>query len=118
MKGGTLQHESGWVTARKKVFRNRVPQWDSYSKGKKSVDAKVASIFIFYFPDRCKAKDLFDVFRCLGEIYEALIAPRRDMFGNRFSFARFTEVEDVTLLAVKLDNILFDGKRFTPMSPV
>ncbi|XP_058733620.1 uncharacterized protein LOC131605259 [Vicia villosa] len=59
---------------------------------------------------KCKSKDLFEILDCIREISEVSITPRRDNLGTRFGFAKFTEVEDSRLLAVKLDNILFNGK--------
>lgn len=38
------------------------------------------------------------------------ISPRRNKFGKRFRFARFTEVEDGRSLAICLDNILVNGR--------
>ncbi|XP_058725718.1 uncharacterized protein LOC131597013 [Vicia villosa] len=57
----------------------------------------------------CEARDLFQVFGCIGEISEVAISPRRNKVGKRFGFARFAEVSDVRLLAVKVDNVIFDG---------
>lgn len=40
-----------------------------------------------------------------------MIPPKLNKFGKRYGFARFTEVEDARLLAVRLDNIVIDEKK-------
>lgn len=44
-------------------------------------------------------------------MWEVAIAPRRNIFGKHFAFARFTYVADDRLLAVCLDNIMINGKK-------
>lgn len=72
-----------------------------------------------------KANELFELFSCNGNIVEVAISLRRNRFGKRFGFARFSEVESLRLLAVKLDNIQILGKkihanlpRFDRRSPI
>lgn len=40
---------------------------------------------------------------------EVRIPPKRNKVGKRFDLARFVEVEDIRLFAVKLDNIFIDN---------
>lgn len=44
-------------------------------------------------------------------MFEIAIAPRRNKFGRKFGFARFIKVEEVRLLAVKVDNVIIEGKK-------
>lgn len=57
------------------------------------------------------AADIFGVFDYIGNVFEVMISPRRDKWGKRFIFARFTDVEDQRLLGVKLDNVMFYGRK-------
>ncbi|XP_058782131.1 uncharacterized protein LOC131656419 [Vicia villosa] len=109
MAGNDSSLEGKWHNVRKKHFRSWVPTWDVFTKGKAKQGAKLESIFVSHFPVRCEAKDLFQVFGCIGEIVEVAISPRRNKAGKRFGFARFAEVSDARLLAVKVDNVMFDG---------
>lgn len=61
--------------------------------------------------DRIRAKDIFDLAGCHGEVVEVENSPRRSRMGKRSSFARFVNMEDGRMLAVRLDNILIDGKK-------
>lgn len=57
------------------------------------------------------ARDFFELFWCIGEVVEHSITHRKNKIGKKFGFARFKEVVDMRLLAVKLDNIIVDGKK-------
>ncbi|XP_058784296.1 uncharacterized protein LOC131659072 [Vicia villosa] len=61
--------------------------------------------------------DIFNLFGCVGEILEVVIPPWRNKFGKRFGFARFKEVKDERMLAVKLDNIQIDGRKIHANQP-
>ncbi|XP_058747156.1 uncharacterized protein LOC131620160 [Vicia villosa] len=77
-------------------------------------EGKIAFVTSFYdseFPDTYCARDLFQLFGCEGTVAEVFISPKRNGIGKRFGFARFSEVEDGRLLAVRLDNILILGKK-------
>lgn len=47
----------------------------------------------------------------MGEIDEVVISPRRDKRGRRFGFVRFMNVKDEDPLAIKLDNIVLEGRK-------
>lgn len=42
---------------------------------------------------------------------EIVIPSKRNKFEKRFGFARFQEVGDERVFAVKLDNVLIDGRK-------
>lgn len=54
---------------------------------------------------------MYNVFKEFGDINEVVITPRRDKRGKRFKFARFNNVENERMLAVKLDNIVIGTKK-------
>ncbi|XP_058763176.1 uncharacterized protein LOC131636584 [Vicia villosa] len=81
------------------------------------VGEKISSFYFSEFPDRCRAVDIFKLFGCVGEIVEVVIPPRCNRFGKRFGFARFKEVKDERMLAVKLDNIQIDGRKIHANQP-
>ncbi|CAL5213237.1 unnamed protein product [Lathyrus oleraceus] len=58
-----------------------------------------------------KAAQIFDLFVVHGTLKEVVIPPKRNKFGKRFDFARFSSVEDCTLLVVKLDNFFIDSNK-------
>lgn len=68
-------------------------------------------------PDKVKVVDIYDIFGCNGDIVEVNIAPYRNKLGRRFGFARFNRVEDVRMLAVRLHNIVIDGKKIHANPP-
>lgn len=68
-------------------------------------------LFSSEYPERIRAIDIFQLFGCIGDVVEMVIPPRRNKLGKRFGFGRFKGVDDVRLLAVKLDNILIDDKK-------
>lgn len=71
----------------------------------------VTSFFVSEFPDFYSAKNLFDLFGCSGNVVEVAISPRRNKFGKRSGFERFIDVDDGRLLAIRLDNIVIEGKK-------
>ncbi|XP_058751484.1 uncharacterized protein LOC131624544 [Vicia villosa] len=68
-------------------------------------------MYVSEFPEESTAKHLFELFGCIGSVVEVAISPRRNSFGKRSGFARFVEVRDGRLLAVRLDNIIIAGKK-------
>lgn len=42
---------------------------------------------------------------------EVVVPPKRNKFEKSFGFARFQEVGDERVFAVKLDNVLIDGRK-------
>lgn len=42
---------------------------------------------------------------------EVVILPKRNKLGKFFGFVRFKEVEDERIFAVKLDNVIINGKK-------
>ncbi|XP_058747128.1 uncharacterized protein LOC131620126 [Vicia villosa] len=103
-----------WEKASKRGFCNIVPRWYCFpaSKDRLGVDEKgVVSIFFSEMPDRIRACDIYDLFGCYGEVEEVVIPTKRNGWEKRYRFARFTDTEDARLLAVRLDNIIIDGKK-------
>ncbi|XP_058732931.1 uncharacterized protein LOC131604513 [Vicia villosa] len=106
--------EGGWtrVTYRK----SSLLQWDIFPFGGRNQNPstlrkEITSMFVSEFPEESSAKDLFDLFGCIGSMVEVAISPRRNRVSKRFGFARFVEVSDERLLAVRLDNIIIAGKK-------
>ncbi|XP_058759866.1 uncharacterized protein LOC131633166 [Vicia villosa] len=101
---------------RNQDFRMR---WDSFPYGRMQVGQEdvISSFYCSEFPERCKAEDLFKLFGCVGNVVEVVIPARRNRFGKRFGFGRFKGVQDEKLLAIKLDNILIDGKKIHVNKP-
>ncbi|XP_058775265.1 uncharacterized protein LOC131649523 [Vicia villosa] len=104
----------GWT----KVSHNKrfAPRWNTFPYGGRNLKfaekkGEITSLFVSDFPDDTTAKVLFELFGCSGNVVEVAIAPRRNAFGKRFGFARFVEVTDGRLLAVRLDNIIIAGKK-------
>ncbi|XP_058746552.1 uncharacterized protein LOC131619480 [Vicia villosa] len=107
-------YRGGWTeVSYKKRF---APKWDTFPFGGRNRNpsaslGEVTSLFVSDFPEGTTAKDLFQLFGCYGSVVEVAISPRRNSFGKRFGFARFVEVIDGRLLAVRLDNIIIGGKK-------
>lgn len=57
------------------------------------------------------AKELSGLFGCISDVVEVVIALIRNRGGKRFGFARFSEVEDARLLAIKLDNVIIEDSK-------
>ncbi|XP_058783452.1 uncharacterized protein LOC131658139 [Vicia villosa] len=72
---------------------------------------EITSFYVSEFPDSYCAKDLFELFGCVGDAVEVSISPRKNNRGKRFGFARFAGVQDGRLFAVRLDNILIAGRK-------
>ncbi|XP_058765713.1 uncharacterized protein LOC131639233 [Vicia villosa] len=108
-----------WKRAVKKIYRNLSPRWDCFPFGGRQagVGDMLTSIYFSNFPDRCKVMDLFKLFGCVGEVVEVVIPPKLNKFGKRFGFARFKEVEDGRMMAVRLDNILIGGNKIYANQP-
>lgn len=96
------------------------PKWDYFPtrRGSKEVEeGGFDSIYFSMILDMVKATDIYELFRCNGDIVEVNIAPFRNKIGKRFGFARFNKVEDVRMLAVRLNNIIIDGKKIHANPP-
>lgn len=79
--------------------------------GGRIIDLKNSTFNIKEFGERNKAKYLYHDFKDLGDIDEVIIPPKRNVRGKRYEFVRFFNVEDVRVLATKLDDILLDGRK-------
>ncbi|XP_058742698.1 uncharacterized protein LOC131615243 [Vicia villosa] len=108
-----------WHQVQRKELRNLVTWWDSFPYGRIQAgqEETISTFYCLEFPERCRAVDLFKIFGCVGDVVEVVIPPRRNRFGKRFGFARFKNVEDEKFLAIKLDNILIDGKKIHVNQP-
>lgn len=101
----------GWT---KVVPKRPNIRWDVFPFGGRNRDVGTSPVTSFYvseFPDYFNAKRLFELFGCSGSVVEVEISPRRNRIGKRFAFARFSGVEDGRILAIRLDNILIEGKK-------
>ncbi|CAK8576317.1 unnamed protein product [Lathyrus sativus] len=54
---------------------------------------------------------MFEVFKQYGLVLEVAIPPKGDKCGKRFGFVRFKNVEDIRLLAIKLDIIMIRERK-------
>lgn len=110
-----------WNTVgRSKIFKNLGARWDVYPEPgkKKMVDISICSTFFFLeFLERVHAKDMFELFGCIGETVEVVIPPKRNRFRKRFGFARYMDMEDERVFAVKMDNIIMDVKKIHANKP-
>lgn len=104
----------------RKRFRNLVLKWDVFTFERMQGDSTegISSIFFSEFLDRIRAIDIFKLFDCSREVMEVVISPQRNKLGRSFGFTRFKGVEDVKLLAVKLDNVLIDGEKIYANQPM
>src|SRR3954470_5350777 len=98
-RGGTQGGVWSRVSYDSSVKKGR-SSWDCFPWGGRSlnlpkdgVKQDVQSFYVSEFPDSHSAKDLFDLFGCVGKVVEVSIAPRRNNVGKRFGFARFVDVE-------------------------
>lgn len=86
--------------------------WDVVNGGKKMAnEGMVTSFFSTEFWDKWSAKDLFYELKEFGDLEEVFIPPRRDRRRKRYGFARFQNVKDGKMLAIKLDNIVLEGRK-------
>lgn len=98
---------------KRRGFRHMDHKWDTFPFGRNIFDSEmvIVSIFFLEFPERHRSEDLFNLFGCVGDAVEVVIPPRRNRWGKRYDFNMFKGVEDARVLAVKLDNILIDGRK-------
>ncbi|XP_058725760.1 uncharacterized protein LOC131597063 [Vicia villosa] len=118
--GSGLNGHGNWMEPRRKQFRHWAPKWDSFSTSGSlnRVDfSKLLSLYISDFPEIIKAKELYDLFGCIGNVVEVSIAPRRNKSGKRFGFARFRDVEDVRRLEISVDNVQIAGHKIMANIP-
>ncbi|XP_058726543.1 uncharacterized protein LOC131597900 [Vicia villosa] len=108
----------GWMEVKnRRLFHSWKPRWDTVPYGGKNLNFKglkeklVNSIYFSKILEFSVSKELFELFGCIGRVVEVSISPRRNNIGKRFGFARFVEVEDERLLAVRIDNVIIDGKK-------
>ncbi|XP_058746554.1 uncharacterized protein LOC131619483 [Vicia villosa] len=81
------------------------------NRNHQSSGVEITSFYVSEFPDYSSAKDLFELFCCVGKAVEVSISPRRNSRGKRFGFACFPGIEDGRLFAVRLDNIIITGRQ-------
>ncbi|XP_058742013.1 uncharacterized protein LOC131614447 [Vicia villosa] len=104
--------KEGW--SRVSYRKRYVVRWDTFPFGgrnRNDSSGPVTSMYVSAFPEDYSAKNLFELFGCSGNVAEVAISPRRNKFGRRFAFARFTDVVDGRILAIRLDNILIESKK-------
>lgn len=85
--------------------------WDVAVEGRKRIDGvDTTTFFITEFGEAWKVRDLLVELKDLGEIVEVVIPNKRNRRGRRYGFARFGNVVDEKLLAIKLDNVILEGR--------
>ncbi|CAK8566571.1 unnamed protein product [Lathyrus sativus] len=75
------------------------------------VGSKIASFFFTEFLDDHEARETFDIFKEYYLVLEVIIPSKRDKRGKIFSFVRFRNIEDSRMMAIKLDNIMINGRK-------
>lgn len=108
-----------WQRVGRRGSRNTISRWDTYPYGGMQGRDKgvISTIYVSAFSDRSRAADLFRLFGCVGDVVEVVIPLKRNKFRKHFGFARFKNVEMERLLAVKLDNIIIDGRKIYANQP-
>src|SRR4051812_48282627 len=106
------QEESdGWRKVGRRKGRNSGSgYWDVAGGGAGRLES-VSTTFLTEFGEKWKARDLFFELKELGDLEEVVVSPRRDRRGRRFGFASFNNVKDEKMLAVKLDNMVLEGRK-------
>lgn len=105
----------------RRVFRNLAQRWDVFPFGGRQLEGndslRSASIYFSEISERVNSRVIFGLLGCIGEIVEVVIPPKRNKLQKRFGFARFKEVEDVRMMAVKLDNVVIDKAKIHANPP-
>lgn len=89
--------DGGWSIVRRKTRLGEAKgRWESFSKVRRSrlsneYEEKVTTLYISEFPEFSSARELYELFRCVGDVVEVSILPRRNKVGKRFGFTRFVE---------------------------
>lgn len=109
----------GWrKVIRKKSWRMDEGLWDiAVGSTKRVMGMEVTSFFITEFGDNWKARDLLFEMKELGEVIEVVIPSKMDRRGRMYGFVRFANVEDENMLAIKLDNVILDGRNMCANMP-
>src|SRR4051812_47829750 len=76
--------------------------WDAVRNEEIRKAGKQSTFYFTEFDDKWKAKDVYEVFKRMGEIIEVFIPRNRDKRGRRFGFARFLNIKDDELMGTKL----------------
>lgn len=77
-------------------------------------DENVKDSVSFYFSDfpvTHGAREMLRAFALYGKVMEVVIPSKRNKWGKRFGFARFADLSNPRLFAVKLDNIIFGSNK-------
>lgn len=70
------------------------------------------------FLDHFRAKNIYEFFKKHGDLKEVVIPLKKNKFGRRFGFARFINVQDIRMLAVRFDNSFIDNKNIFANVPI
>lgn len=106
--------KGGW--SKVSYIKHSPLRWDTFlfsgrNQNSSILNKDITFMYISEFPEGSSAKDLFDLFRCIGSMLEVEISPRRNKFGKRSGLAGFVDVSDGRLLVVWLDNTIITGKK-------
>lgn len=71
----------------------------------------ITSFFFSNFPEKCWARDMYEVFSKHGRVKEVVIPARRNGMGKIFGFARFYDIKEPERMVVILDNIFVKGEK-------
>ncbi|XP_058750416.1 uncharacterized protein LOC131623425 [Vicia villosa] len=114
-------HGGGWQEVRKKSFKQWVARWDVFPWGggdlKRLKGGVITSIYFSEFPDPSSAKDFFELFGCIGSVFEVSISSRKNKWGKKFGFAKFVDVEDERMVAIRCDNVCISGRKILANIP-
>lgn len=83
----------------------------AWGDGKKLERAIATTFFFTEFGLKSKARDMLFEFKELGLVEKVVIPLKKDKFGRRYGFVRFLNVQDTKLLAIKLDNVVLEGRK-------
>lgn len=105
--------DEGWKIVGKEHQRHVAKEkWDVVDGGlKKGAEDIVTFFFTTEFGKKWSAKDLFYELKKHGDLDEIFIPPKRDRRGRRYWFARFLNVIDEKVLAIKLYNIVLEDRK-------
>nr|KYP76681.1 hypothetical protein KK1_020933 [Cajanus cajan] len=77
----------------------------------------ITTFFFSGFPDKYTNVDLWKLFQRWGQVREVYVLAKRDRYGKRFGFVRFSKVENIHQLGRVLDQIEIEGKKLSVNIP-
>ncbi|MCI27976.1 hypothetical protein A2U01_0049176, partial [Trifolium medium] len=110
--------DRGWNTVRGRQRQGRGnnhtrPDIATEKNFKKENIGNLTTYFVTDFPDKFRAKALFNAFYHYGDIKEVVIPAKKDKGGRRFGFARFDRVEDPRQFEYELDTMIIGREKIS-----